>query len=122
MKKAIIIFLFVLFICDSAYSTETLYCNSKQYLVRVHVNSLGEIADIIVRKNFDEMRIDVSEVELIRFGWENDGFGNGGNFIHLRSNSTGSNKFPFDLNVIETVGTLEIQGKKATCECDWGDK
>lgn len=112
---------FMLLMSGHAMATQTLDCMTERYLIRMHVNSFDEVTDIQIKTpEADAYMIGHSEIDLKQFGWQLNGFGNNGNYIHLTTQGSKSGFPAFELNVKEADGLMRVQGTNEPCQCDWG--
>ena len=104
-----------------AAATETLDCHGDGYFIRMHINSFSQVADLEIDSPENKtFKFDDAGIELIGFGWEKNGFGATGNFIHLKAAAVKLGAPSFELNVKEGKGFLLFREKKRECACEWG--
>jgi hypothetical protein len=119
---AISVFGFLIFVvCGFANATQTLDCSTAEYSIRMHVNSMNKIADMQIRTSTAKFYdIELGEINLEQFGWELNGVGESGNFIHLITIESASGFPPLEINVREHNGFVKIRESNYSCQCDWG--
>jgi len=119
------IFLSIICICTTANATETLDCSTNDFLIRMSINSFGQVSDMQLHTSTGKVfNFKSQEIELIKLVWEINGFGEKGNLIRLKTKRSESGFPSFRLEAEESSGRLYIDGKTSVfpCECDWGSK
>ncbi|MCP4157715.1 MAG: hypothetical protein GY757_58945 [bacterium] len=127
MKNKIVLVLgLVLFIHAGLNATSTMYCQCKKkgILVRLHINSYNEIADITIFLDDKEYyTYDSEELSIAKLVWKSyDNPGNGNRLEAVRIGEKGAgqgDKPNFKLTVKGAKGILLLKGKHYPITCDW---
>ena len=112
---AVAIFLFVAF-SRPARATDTLDCNFKDSLLRLHVNSEGTVADAILYRGETEYKI--QNLQIVKLKWATGLPPYDANSLKIESKKT--DKLPaFTVDVEGTNGAITLEGETSPMICDW---